>query len=132
MGFRGEALASVAAIAQVEMKTKRIGDETGTMVVVEGSEVKLQEACQCPEGTSISIKNLFFNVPARRNFLKSNNVELSHILDEFHRVALAFPDISFEMHHNNNEVFHLPPTPLKQRVIMLILLQLLRLSYEFV
>ena len=117
MGFRGEALASVAAIAQVELKTKRIGDETGTMVVVEGSEVKMQEACQCSEGTSISIKNLFFNVPARRNFLKSNNVELSHILDEFHRVALAFPDISFEMHHNNNEVFHLPPSPLKQRII---------------
>lgn len=117
MGFRGEALASIAAIAQVEMKTKRIGDETGTMLIVEGSEVKLQEACQCAEGTSISIKNLFYNVPARRNFLKSNNVETSHILDEFHRVALAFPDLSFEMHHNNSEVYHLLPSPLKQRII---------------
>ena len=117
LGFRGEALASIAAIAQVEMKTKRIGDEIGTMVVVEGSEVKSQEACQCAEGTSISVKNLFFNVPARRNFLKSNTVETSHIIDEFLRVALAFPDLSFEMHHNNSEVYHLPPSPLKQRII---------------
>ena len=117
MGFRGEALASVAAIAQIELKTKRIGDEIGTLINIEGSEVKAQEACQCSEGTSISIKNLFFNVPARRNFLKSNTVETSHILDEFHRVALAFPNISFDMYHNDAEVYLLPPSQLKQRII---------------
>ncbi|NTW33123.1 MAG: DNA mismatch repair endonuclease MutL, partial [Bacteroidetes bacterium] len=117
MGFRGEALASIAAIAQIELKTKRIGDETGTSIIIEGTEVKSQESCQCSEGTSISVKNLFFNVPARRNFLKSNTVETNHILDEFHRVALAFPDISFEMYHNNSEVYHLTPSPLKQRII---------------
>ena len=117
MGFRGEALASVAAIAQIELKTRRIGDETGTTIIIEGTEVKSQETCQCAEGTSVSIKNLFFNVPARRNFLKSNTVETNHILDEFHRVALAFPSISFEMYHNNNEVYHLLSSPLKQRII---------------
>jgi len=117
MGFRGEALASIAAIAQVELKTKRIGDDIGTQILIEGTEVKSQEACQCPEGTSISVKNLFFNVPARRNFLKTDNVETSHISDEFHRVALAHPDIVFELHHNNNEIFHLPVSSLKERII---------------
>jgi DNA mismatch repair protein MutL len=117
MGFRGEALASIAAIAQVEMKTKRIGDDIGTSIIIEGTEVKSQQACQCPEGTSIAVKNLFFNVPARRNFLKSNQVETSHIVDEFYRVAIAFPGIGFEMHHNDNEVHHLPVSNLKQRII---------------
>jgi DNA mismatch repair protein MutL len=117
MGFRGEALASIAAIAQVEMKTKRVGDETGTAIIVEGTEVKSQEACQCAEGTSIAIKNLFFNVPARRNFLKSIPVETSHIIDELYRVALAFPSIAFEMHNNGSEVHHLPVSNLKQRII---------------
>lgn len=117
MGFRGEALASIAAIAQVELKTKRIGDNTGTVIYIEGSEVKSQEACQSAEGTGIIVKNLFFNVPARRNFLKSNAVETSHILEEFYRVALPFPNIAFEMHHNNSEVHRLPATQLKQRIV---------------
>ena len=116
MGFRGEALASIAAIAQVEMRSRRQRDELGTRLVVEGSEVKLQEACQCAAGTSISVKNLFFNVPARRNFLKSNTVEMKHILDEFQRLALANPDIFFSLHHNNTEVLHLPPGNLRQRI----------------
>jgi DNA mismatch repair protein MutL len=117
MGFRGEALASIAAIAQVELKTKRTGDKIGTVICIEGSEVKSQEACQCTEGTGIQVKNLFFNVPARRNFLKSNAVETSHILEEFYRVALPFPNIAFEMHHNNSEVHRLPATQLKQRIV---------------
>src|ERR1700741_368879 len=83
MGFRGEALASIAAIAQVELKTKRIGDEVGVKIEIEGSELKSQEASNCPEGTSISVKNLFYNVPARRNFLKTDSVELRHIIEEF-------------------------------------------------
>lgn len=117
MGFRGEALASISAIAQVELKTKRIGDSIGTNINIEGSEVKSQEACQCPEGTAILIKNLFFNVPARRNFLKSNTVETSHILEEFYRVALPFPNIAFEMHHNNSEVHRLTASQQKQRIL---------------
>ena len=117
MGFRGEALASIAAVAQVEMRTRKQQDELGIRLVVEGSEVKKQEPCQCPAGTSISIKNLFFNIPARRNFLKSNTVEMRHILDEFQRMALAHPDVFFSLHHNNGELFHLQPGNLRQRVI---------------
>src|SRR6201987_6174239 len=83
MGFRGEALASIAAIAQVELKTKRIGDEIGVKIIIEGNELKSQEACICAEGSSISVKNLFYNIPARRNFLKTDSVELRHIIDEF-------------------------------------------------
>jgi len=119
MGFRGEALASIAAIAQVELKTKRIGDEVGTSILIEGSSVKSQESCSCAEGTSISVKNLFFNVPARRNFLKSNPVETNHILDEFYRVAIAFPNIAFDLFHNDQEEYILPPSQLKQRIINL-------------
>jgi DNA mismatch repair protein MutL len=117
MGFRGEAMASIAAIAHVEMRTRRHADELGIRIVVEGSEIKTQEACQCSAGTSISVKNLFYNVPARRNFLKSNTVEMRHILDEFQRVAIANPDISFSLHHNNTEVFHLQDGKLRQRVV---------------
>ena len=117
MGFRGEAMASIAAVAQVEMKTRRQGDELGTRIVVEGSEVKIQEACQCPVGTNIAVKNLFYNVPARRNFLKSNVVELRHIMDEFLRVAMAHPAVFFSLHHNNAEIFHLPAGNLRQRLI---------------
>ncbi|MBC8047069.1 MAG: DNA mismatch repair endonuclease MutL [Fimbriimonadaceae bacterium] len=119
MGFRGEALASIAAIAQVEMKTKLDGEELGTRILIEGFEVKSQEHCQAPQGTSVSIKNLFYNVPARRNFLKSNTVELKHIIDEFERVALAHPDIFFSMHHNGVEIFHLKPGNLRQRIVQL-------------
>ncbi len=116
MGFRGEALASVAAVAQVEMRTRRQADELGVRLAVEGSEVKVQEPCQTAPGTSIAVKNLFFNVPARRNFLKSNTVEMRHILDEFQRVAIANPDIFFSLHHNNSEIFHLPAANLRQRL----------------
>src|SRR6185436_9066591 len=101
MGFRGEALASIAAVAQVELKTKRIDDETGIYIEVENSAVKKQEPIAAPEGTSIAMKNLFFNVPARRNFLKSNNAEMRHIVDEFTRVAMAFPQIFFSLTANN-------------------------------
>ncbi|MFL5763406.1 MAG: DNA mismatch repair endonuclease MutL [Bacteroidia bacterium] len=117
MGFRGEAMASIAAIAQVEMKTRRIGDEIGVQIQIEGSEVKSQEPVSCPEGTSISIKNLFYNVPARRNFLKSDSVELRHIIDEFQRVAIPNPEVAFSLHHNNTEVFHLEPGSAKQRLM---------------
>lgn len=117
MGFRGEALASLAAVAQVEMKTKQSFDELGTKIIVEGSEIKKQEACQATDGTSIAVKNLFYNIPARRNFLKSDNVELKHITDEFHRVALAHPDVFFSMHHNGKENYHLMPGNLRQRII---------------
>lgn len=117
MGFRGEAMASIAAVAQVELRTRRRNDELGTRIVVEGSEVKNQEPCQCDAGTNICVKNLFFNIPVRRNFLKSNTVEMRHIMDEFQRIALANPDIFFSLHHNNSEIFHLPASNLRQRVV---------------
>jgi len=117
MGFRGEALASVAAVAHVELRTRRKSDELGTRIEVEGSEVKKQEPCQSQPGTSLAIKNLFYNIPVRRNFLKSDTVELRHIMDEFQRIAIANPDIFFTFHHNNEETFHLPPGNLRQRII---------------
>jgi len=119
MGFRGEAMASIAAIAQVELKTRRHEDELGTCITIEGSEVISQEACSANTGTSISIKNLFYNTPARRNFLKSNPVEMRYIIDELQRVALAHPSIFFTLHHNGQEVYHLPATTLKQRIVHL-------------
>jgi DNA mismatch repair protein MutL len=120
MGFRGEALASIAAVAQVELKTKRAGDAAGTYIEVENSVVKKQEPIAVLNGTSIAMKNLFFNVPARRNFLKSNAAEMRHIIDEFTRVALAFPAIFFSLTSNGQEVFHLEAGSLKQRVIQLL------------
>jgi len=117
MGFRGEALASVAAVAQVEMRTRRQMDDVGVRLAVEASEVKTQEACQCAVGTSIAVKNLFYNVPARRNFLKSNPVEMRHIMDEFLHLALSYPDFFFSLHHNNEELYHLSPGNLRQRLI---------------
>lgn len=120
MGFRGEALASIAAVAQVELKTKRAEDETGVYIEVENSVVKKQEPVAAPNGTSIAMKNLFFNVPARRNFLKSNTAEMRHIVDEFTRVALSFPNIFFSMISNGQEVFHLEAGSLKQRIIQLL------------
>ncbi|MCK7591773.1 DNA mismatch repair endonuclease MutL [Subsaxibacter sp. CAU 1640] len=116
-GFRGEALASIAAIAHVELKTKQEKDELGTQITIEGSEVTSQEVVVTPKGSSISVKNLFFNIPARRNFLKSNTVETRHIIDEFHRVALAHPAIAFSMYHNGSEVFHLPVSKSRQRIV---------------
>lgn len=117
MGFRGEALASIAAVAQVEMRTRRATDELGTRIAVEDSTVKTQEACQTAQGTSISVKNLFYNVPARRNFLKADPVETRHIMDEFQRVAMANPDVFFSLHHNDSEIYHLPTGNLRQRVV---------------
>ncbi len=117
MGFRGEALASIASIAQVELRTRQQKNELGTRISIEGSQLKVQEPCQCVAGTNIAVKNLFFNVPARRNFLKTNTVEMRHITDEFQRVALAHPDIFFTLQHNGSEVFHLPSTNLRQRIV---------------
>lgn len=120
MGFRGEALASIAAVAQVEMKSKRAEDETGIYIEVENSSVKKQEPIAAPNGTSIAMKNLFFNVPARRNFLKSNAAEMRHIVDEFTRVALSFPHIFFSLTSNGQQIFHLEAGSLKQRIIQLL------------
>lgn len=119
MGFRGEAMASIAAIAQVELKTRRIEDELGTVVQIEGTKVVNQFPEALPAGTSISVKNLFYNIPARRNFLKSNSVEMRHIIDEFQRIALANPEIFLSLHSENNELFHLTPGTLKQRIVHL-------------
>ena len=116
-GFRGEALASIAAISHVEMNTKQENDNTGTKLVIEGSEITAQEVTVTPKGTSIAVKNLFFNIPARRNFLKSNNVELRHIIDEFHRVVLAHPSIQFDFYNNGSEMFNLPESNLRQRIV---------------
>lgn len=119
MGFRGEALASVASIAHVQMKTRLHNEELGSCIELEGFEVKSQTPCPCEKGTSISVKNLFFNVPARRNFLKSDSAESAHIMDEFFRIAIAHPEISFTFHHNNKPVFILDKANLKQRLIAL-------------
>jgi len=120
MGFRGEALASIAAVAQVELKTKRAEDEAGTYIEIENSLVKRQELVAMTNGTSIAMKNLFFNVPARRNFLKSNAAEMRHIVDEFTRVALSFPHIFFSLTANGQQIFHLEAGSLKQRIIQLL------------
>ena len=120
MGFRGEALASIAAVAQVELKTKKPGEEVGTCLEIENSIVKKQEACATNVGTSICMKNLFFNVPARRNFLKSNAAEMRHIVDEFIRVAMAFPNVFFSLMSNGQQVFHLEAGNLKQRIIQIL------------
>lgn len=120
MGFRGEALASIAAVAQVELKTKRAEDETGNFLEVENSVVIKQEPVATPTGTSIAMKNLFFNVPARRNFLKSNPAELRHIVDEFIRVAMAFPEVFFSLTSNGQQVFHLEKGTLKQRIVQIL------------
>ena len=116
-GFRGEALASIAAIAHVELKTKQENEELGTSLKIEGSKVISQDFISTSKGTSLAVKNLFYNIPARRNFLKSDTVETRHIIDEFQRVALAHPSIAFLLHHNNNEVYHLKKGNLKQRIV---------------
>ena len=116
-GFRGEALASIAAIAHVELKTKPVNEELGTSIKIEGSKIISQDFISTGEGTSLAVKNLFYNIPARRNFLKSDTVETRHIIDEFQRVALAHADISFLLHHNNNEVYHLKSGNLRQRIV---------------
>jgi DNA mismatch repair protein MutL len=120
MGFRGEALASIAGVSQVELKTKKQGESVGTCIEIENSVVISQEPVATNEGTNICMKNLFFNVPARRNFLKSNASELRHIVDEFIRVAMAFPEIFFSLTSNGQEVFHLERGSLKQRIIQIL------------
>jgi len=120
MGFRGEALASIAAVAQVELRTRRAEDEVGTCIEIENSVVKKQSPVASPVGTSISMKNLFFNVPARRNFLKSNTAELRHVVDEFIRVAMAFPHIFFSLTSNGQQTFHLDGGSLKQRILQIL------------
>jgi DNA mismatch repair protein MutL len=117
MGFRGEAMASIAAVAQVELKSRRREDELGVLIQIEGSEVKRQEPESHPVGTTISVKNLFFNVPARRNFLKSNAVEMRHIVDEFHHVALSHPEVSMSLHQNDLEMYSLPASKLSKRIV---------------
>ena len=117
MGFRGEALASIAAVAQVELRTCMEGEELGTALCISGSAVESQETVACPRGSNFQVKNLFFNVPARRKFLKSNQTELSNILTEFERIALVNPEVSFTLHHNGTEMLNLPIVPLKQRII---------------
>ncbi|KGE15060.1 DNA mismatch repair endonuclease MutL [Sphingobacterium deserti] len=119
MGFRGEAMASIAAIAQVELKTRRVEDELGSVIEIEGSKVIKQYPEALPAGTTICVKNLFYNIPARRNFLKSNSVEMRHIIDEFQRIGLAHPTIFFSLHSDGNELFHLPSETLKQRIVHL-------------
>ena len=119
-GFRGEALASIAAIAHVEMKTKRAEDEIGTLIKIEGSKVNEQSQIATPNGTTFSIRNLFYNVPARRNFLKSVPVEMRHIIDEFTRVAMPHHNIAMGLYHNDKEVFELKPTTLANRIAELI------------
>jgi DNA mismatch repair protein MutL len=116
-GFRGEAMASIAAVAQVEMRTKLVGDDVGVKINIEGSKIISQEPIQTPQGTSISVKNLFFNIPARRNFLKSNAVEMRHIVDEFERVALTHPDVEFKLISNDSEMFNLQIGSLRQRIV---------------
>nr|WP_297783544.1 DNA mismatch repair endonuclease MutL [uncultured Allomuricauda sp.] len=116
-GFRGEALASIAAIAHVDMQTRTEDNEIGTHLKIEGSKIVSQEVVATPKGTSISVKNLFFNIPARRNFLKSNQVELRHITDEFHRVAMVHPNVEFHFYNNGSEMFNLPSTKHRQRIV---------------
>ncbi|MBU0765191.1 MAG: DNA mismatch repair endonuclease MutL [Bacteroidetes bacterium] len=120
MGFRGEALASVAAVAHVELRTKRVEDDTGILIRINGSEVEIQEPCSCTDGCNFMIKNLFFNVPARRKFLKSNTTELRCIIEEVQRVAFAHPDIAFHLIHNESEIYNLPAGNLKQRIVSII------------
>lgn len=116
-GFRGEALASIAAVAQVELKTKQASDAVGQSIEIEGGKFIQQTECQCSTGTSFNVKNLFYNIPARRNFLKEDSTELRHIIDEFERVALPHPDIHFILYSNNNEILNLPPSGLIQRIM---------------
>lgn len=117
MGFRGEALASIAAVGEVELRTRLHGQEIGTSILISGSKVEHQEPIACPEGSNFIVRNLFFNVPARRKFLKSNQTELSNIITEFERIALVNPDVSFTFHHNGTEILNLPAISLRQRIM---------------
>ena len=120
MGFRGEAMASMAAISHVELSTKLTNEELGYKIIIEGSEIKSHDSCICSNGTSIKIKNLFFNVPARRNFLKSDKVENKHIIEQFSRIALANPKIYFSLEIDNNKIYRLESSKFRQRIINII------------
>jgi DNA mismatch repair protein MutL len=117
MGFRGEALASIAAVSQFELKTRLENQELGTQILIEGSEIKGQKPVACEKGTSISVRNLFFNIPARRNFLKANPVELKHVIEEFQRLALSHPQVAFSLHHSDDPIYDLSPSKLSQRIV---------------
>ena len=117
MGFRGEALASIAAVAEVELKTRPATEELGTKLLIAGSKVESQEVVSCPKGSNFLVRNLFFNVPARRKFLKANSTELSNILAEFERIALVHPEVAFFLYSNDTELFNLPVMPLRQRIL---------------
>lgn len=117
MGFRGEALASIAAVAQVELRTRRKEDELGTLIEIAGNNVEKQEPIACPVGSNFSVKNLFFNVPARRKFMKSNQTELSNVVQDFERIVLVHPDINFSLFNNGVEVHHLPAASVRQRIV---------------
>jgi DNA mismatch repair protein MutL len=119
-GFRGEALASIAAVSQVDLKTNQVEDQAGTHIRIEGNKVVFQETIAYQKGTSISVKNLFYNIPARRNFLKSNSIETRHIINEFQRVALAHPKVAFSFYHNDNEVYILNSGNLRQRIVAIL------------
>ena len=116
-GFRGEALASIAAVAMVELRTRREEDETGTLITINGSKVETQEPCSCPKGSGFSVKNLFYNIPARRKFLKSDNTEMRNIIVEFQKVVLAHPSVRFSLQHNDSEIYNLLPGNYRQRII---------------
>lgn len=116
-GFRGEALASIAAVAMVELKTRRAESDAGSVIIINGSKVEAQEPCSCPVGSSFSVKNLYYNIPARRKFLKSDNTEIRHIVNEFQKIVLAHPDIRFSLYHNDTEIYNLAPGNLRQRII---------------
>ena len=116
-GFRGEALASIAAIAQVELRSRRHEDELGTSIQIEGSEIRKQEPISCPAGTQILVKNLFYNVPARRNFLKKNETEFRNVVEEFLRVALAQPQLALRLQHNGSDLYRLKAGNLRQRIV---------------
>jgi len=116
-GFRGEALASIAAVAMVELKTRKKESDAGTVIVISGSKVETQEPCSCPVGSSFSVKNLYFNIPARRKFLKSDNTEIRHIVNEFQKIVIAHPDIRFSLYHNESEIYNLMAGNLRQRII---------------
>jgi DNA mismatch repair protein MutL len=117
MGFRGEALASIAAVAKIRLKTRQSGNDIGTLIEISGSEIVSQSQEACPVGVNIIVKNLFFNVPARRKFLKSNSTELKHIINEFQKIAIAYPDIELFLSHNDSEIYNLPKSNIKQRII---------------
>ena len=117
MGFRGEALASIAAVAQVELRTCQDENQLGTFVQIAGSKVEVQEAVACSRGSNFCVKNLFYNVPARRKFLKSNQTELSNIVTEFERIALVNPKVNFTLYHNGTEMLNLPAIQLRQRIM---------------